>query len=246
MSERKLPTIPLFGLQFYSGSKSSLIDQIHILLDQKLGLPLIIFTPNPEQIVQLKGDTQFAGNLQKADVLLPDGAGIVLTAKLKGHKLERLAGIDLMQEVFTSFRNEEKAVIGGRYNPGKIGELSAYEWHKGYEDIRTPQPEEESSVRAWLKEKKPLILFVAFGAPWQEQWVIAHHNLLKESGVKVVMVIGGAFDVLSGRLQRAPKWMQNLNLEWLYRLLQEPWRWKRQLRLVAFLPLMVQEILQKK
>ena len=82
---------------------------------------------------------------------------------------------------------------------------------------------------------KPSIILVAFGAPWQEQWVVNHREFLEKNKVKLVMVVGGAIDMLTGKVQRAPKFVQQLQLEWLFRLIQQPWRWKRQLRLIQFI-----------
>jgi N-acetylglucosaminyldiphosphoundecaprenol N-acetyl-beta-D-mannosaminyltransferase len=84
---------------------------------------------------------------------------------------------------------------------------------------------------ARIKQESPDLLFVALGAPRQEQWIARH---LPELPVSLAMGVGGSFDVLSGRVKRAPEVWQKLNLEWLYRLLSQPKRWRRQLLLPQF------------
>lgn len=84
----------------------------------------------------------------------------------------------------------------------------------------------------FLKEKISVdILFVALGAPKQEMWM---HENWKDINAKAVMGVGGAFDYVSGKVVRAPKWMRKVGLEWLYRLVRQPWRWSRQLSLLEF------------
>jgi len=88
----------------------------------------------------------------------------------------------------------------------------------------------------------PDILFVAYGAPAQDLWITRNLNRL---GVPVAMGVGGAFDFIAGRAQRAPRWVQRLGLEWLHRLIHQPWRWRRMLALPKFVWLVMQECLTK-
>lgn len=115
-------------------------------------------------------------------------------------------------------------------------------WLPAYQDIRNATSEEETFVAQVLKTLQPEIVFVAFGAPYQEQWVVEHKALLESNDVKICMVVGGAFDVILGKLSRAPLLMQKLGFEWLFRLLQEPHRWKRQLKLLTFVKLVIKEL----
>lgn len=116
-------------------------------------------------------------------------------------------------------------------------------WYEGYLNVSVPTKQETKNIEAVIKKIQPDIVFVAFGAPHQEEWVQENYNLLKSAGVQLVMVVGGAFDMLLGKLPRAPKWMRKIGLEWLFRLAKEPWRWRRQLKLLKFLKLLVQEVL---
>ena len=126
---------------------------------------------------------------------------------------------------------------------GKLAKKLQLQWLEGYENVNKPTEKEEQVVRQTLQQLKPKLVLVAFGAPQQEQWVIEHSDLLKKAGTKVAMVVGGSFDVLFGRLKRAPLWMRAIGLEWLYRLLQEPKRWRRQLALLNFMKLVFKEII---
>jgi len=244
----------LFQFTFYSESIGILVDQYIdrvIKSDREQhALPLIIFTPNPEQIMMAQNDAEFASALSSADLLIPDGVGILAASKLlafvgKGKALhQRVSGIDLFQALVAHFVETKAVVIGGRSDTASATTPSSLSvgkrtlpWLAGYEDVQHPTNQEERAVEAFLKSEKPKMVFVAFGAPHQEYWSLRHKALLNTLGVKVVLVIGGSVDVVSGKLKRAPKLLRSLGLEWLFRLIQEPWRWKRQLSLVRFLGL---------
>lgn len=244
----------LFQFTFYSESKHTLVHQYIdrvIKSNNKMDAqPLVIFTPNPEQIMMAQNDAEFASALSSADLLIPDGVGLVAASRLlafvgKGKALhQRVSGIDLFQALVAHFAETKAVVIGGRSDAVSATTPSALSvgkrtlpWLSGYENVQHPTNEEERAVEAFLKAQKPKMVFVAFGAPFQEYWSLRHKALLQKLGVKVVLVIGGSVDVVSGKLKRAPKLLRSLGLEWLFRLIQEPWRWKRQLSLVRFLGL---------
>ena len=92
-----------------------------------------------------------------------------------------------------------------------------------------------------IKQIKPRLVFVALGAPTQELWIAQHRNLLRKNNVEIAMAVGGSFDYLLNKVPRAPRWMQKLGLEWLFRLIIEPWRIKRQLRLIGFIALTIKK-----
>ncbi|MBP9781340.1 WecB/TagA/CpsF family glycosyltransferase, partial [Candidatus Woesebacteria bacterium] len=199
------------------------------------------------------------------DLVLPDGEGIVLASRLlstqtKGIKIaERLAGVEIVAELLSQSHPKYAPilVIGGRgYQDSKIkvdsGKFSFREvmnltelavdssnkhlfWLPAYEDAKHPTASEEALVENVIKRLRPKLVFVALGAPQQEFWVAKHKKLLKDAGVRVAMVVGGAFDMLTGKVSRAPEILRQLKLEWLWRLIQEPSRWRRQLALVSFI-----------
>lgn len=185
--------------------------------------------------------------------------------------VERLAGVEVVIELISlsSLKHRPMLVIGGRgYQDSKIGvdsnQLRFQEiqklvdfmpklktnniifWLPAYEDAEQPNPGEEELVEGLIKKLKPKLVFVALGAPQQEFWVAQHKQLLKDSGVKIAMVVGGAFDMLTGKVSRAPRLMRQLKLEWFWRLLQEPSRWRRQLALISFLQIVFYQILARR
>jgi len=228
-------------LPLASISLSSLLKKIDSQVNEQNSL-LKVFTPNAEQFVQADENPKFVQTLQQADILLPDGMGLVwgnnfLARRGKAQAVqERIAGVDVVRELVAR-KKYRILLIGGRDYAQQLPEK--VEWTPGFVDKNNPTAEESAQIQQKVKEFKPQIVFVAFGAPFQEQWVIDNQAWLEKAGVKVVMVVGGAFEMLTGRLKRAPEIMQKLGLEWLYRLIQEPWRWKRQLRLVKFFRLVV-------
>ena len=230
----------------------------------------VVYTPNPEQIVLATQDRSFAKVLSDADYCIADGIGLVAASRLLSlvgkatTTPTHIPGVDLAKKLLhQAEENSLKVmVIGGMSYSGKSyknwaireiksgSEPSTYQnsgktlwWTHGYADAQHPTAAEERHVAASIELVKPDILFVAFGAPLQEQWVSEHRAFLRKNSVGLVMVVGGAFDMLLGSVRRAPLVMRKLGLEWLFRLIQEPWRWKRQLRLVTFVRLVVRDVL---
>lgn len=260
----KLKSNTLFNYSFVNVSKHTLINQyIERYINSDSGTyqqPLTIFTPNPEQIMLAEQRSDFAAALRQADILIPDGVGIVLASQLlalrqKAQPLTaRLTGIDVTRGLLEKFPNAKVVVIGGRRSDG--GDVSeAQTIHltgslegrtvrvlAGYQNIKAPTKKEADAVEAFLKKEQPDVVLVALGAPFQEMWTLQQLPFLAEHQVKVVMVVGGAIDVLSGKLHRAPHLWQALGLEWLFRLFQEPWRWRRQLKLISFIRLTLREL----
>jgi N-acetylglucosaminyldiphosphoundecaprenol N-acetyl-beta-D-mannosaminyltransferase len=97
--------------------------------------------------------------------------------------------------------------------------------------VGTPADADAPQIIAHIRAARPDILFVAYGAPKQDLWIGKHREAL---GVPAMMGVGGSFDFIVGVQKRAPRWVQRLNLEWLFRLLTQPWRWRRQLALPRF------------
>ncbi|HCR81593.1 MAG: Glycosyl transferase, WecB/TagA/CpsF family [Candidatus Pacebacteria bacterium GW2011_GWA1_46_10] len=257
-------TVLLFKTPIFSRPKSQLLKWLQHSV-YRTQSPQVLFTPNPEQLVLARKNPHFQRLLQQADVLIPDGIGLVWASRWlklfgRGEAIsERIAGIDLAVDLLEWAKKERWRVLllggkgyhqaGGRRveliaNGNSTGKLRL-QWLMGYENVSRPTKSEETMVVATLTKLKPQLVLVAFGAPQQERWVIEHFNLLKKSRAKIVMVVGGSFDTLFGKLKRAPWWLRGLGLEWLYRLVQEPARWRRQLALLKFIGLTLREPLRK-
>jgi len=202
----------------------------------------MVVTPNPEFLVTAHRDTDFRFILNKADLAIPDGVGIILASRLMGYEMkERVAGVDLVDGVcrYSEENGLRVMFFGGRGNVaertyecliGKYSKLSGT-FLPGPNDIEYLSDEEKEHILTLISESKPDVLFVAFGAPKQEKWI---YQNLREISAKVTIGVGGAFDMISGKVPRAPITLRKFGLEWLWRLVQEPWRWKRQLRLFRF------------
>lgn len=197
-----------------------------------------ICTPNPEIVMEAQQDKELMKILREADLVVPDGIGVVWASRYSEILLtERVAGYDLTQNIFSRIagKNETVYFFGGA--PGVVSNaarqmkkvypgLKIVGGHNGYFDA-----EEEKKIIADIKRLSPSILLVGLGAPKQEKWIYEH---LEEVGAKVAIGVGGSFDVMAGNVKRAPKLFRKLGLEWFYRLITQPTRWRRMMRLPKF------------
>ena len=202
---------------------------------------------NPHQVVTAKAEIIYQANrnekmrnvINQAQMVTADGSGVVWASKQLGRPLrQRVTGIDLVNSICEqSARKGWKLYILGSA-PGvaataavnirqKFPGCNIVGTHHGYFNAK-----EEKQIVAELLQLQPDVLFVALGAPKQEYWIAEHMAQLQ---IPVSMGIGGSMDVLSGNVKRAPRWMQKMSLEWLYRLLIQPTRFKRVLALPKFM-----------
>jgi N-acetylglucosaminyldiphosphoundecaprenol N-acetyl-beta-D-mannosaminyltransferase len=208
-----------------------------------------VTTPNPEFVMRARCDSAFRRVLQESWLNVPDGVGLLLAAWLQGRPLrEQVRGTDLIEALA-----RHGAPHGWRFfflgaAPG-VAELAAArlaERHPGLVVAGTysgsPRPEDDTATVAAVQAAAPIdILLVAYGAPGQDLWISRN---LPRLDVRVAIGVGGAFDFLSGRVRRAPAWMRRAGLEWLYRLIRQPWRWRRQRVLPVFAVLAAAEALR--
>lgn len=252
------------GYKITSIPKDQLLKNLFSQVDSGEKLKTV-FTPNPEQLVLAKSYSWFEKFLGKSDILLPDGMGIVIGSQIlsafgKGEPiLQRIAGVDVVSELLANMPRKTILIIGGRNYSGceymdwkVVGPGSSKKtnkknkvlyWNEAFLNAVQPTTQEKKQLESYCAAIKPDIVFVALGAPQQEKWVIENKAFLQSIGVKLVMAVGGSFDILFGKISRAPKWMQQIGLEWLFRLYKEPWRWRRQVNLLVFLKMVVQEAL---
>jgi N-acetylglucosaminyldiphosphoundecaprenol N-acetyl-beta-D-mannosaminyltransferase len=210
------------------------------------GISTHAVTMNSEMVMQAKHHPQLAEILQGAELVAADGAGVTLALKLHGIDQQRCAGIDLGEELLQAASNRGAscpvAFYGGKpevlrqavtFWQQQLPGLSIVVQQHGYSSA-----DEQQDLLADLKLYQPKIILVALGIPRQEIWINQHRHLCPHS---IWVGVGGSFDVWSGTKQRAPRVMQELNLEWLYRFAQEPSRWRRMLALPSFAHLAIQE-----
>lgn len=233
-----LPSVQILGVKVTTASESKILEYIehHIKSSHK---KLFITTPNPEIIMYARSHPEFKKMLNEADLALADGVGVTIGGYILGKgKIPRITGTDMVKKLCreTSKNAESIGFFGGR---GDVAEKTAECLQKKYSGL-TVKYADEIWDEAKLKGKSIDILFVAMGYPKQEKWI---YENLKDIPVKVAMGVGGAFDFISGKTPRAPQFLQKVGLEWLYRLIRQPWRWKRQLALISFTFLVLQESL---
>lgn len=180
-----------------------------------------IVTPNPEIVVMAQQDEDLKNILNNADLAIPDGVGLKLTTDIVCHT----PGVDLMEELIKLAADQGFTVgfLGGKEG---IAAKTAECLLRKYPKLKVTFAQSGGQI-----DQQCDLLFVALGAPKQEKWIAKN---LDKSPVRVAMGVGGALDYLSGQVPRAPKWLRSLGLEWLFRLIIQPWRIKRQLTLVHF------------
>ncbi|MGC9359524.1 MAG: WecB/TagA/CpsF family glycosyltransferase [Anaerolineae bacterium] len=202
------------------------------------GRPHQVVTVNPEFVMAAQQDAAFRVTLGEADLAVPDGAGLLWASRVLGKPLrERVAGSDLVPRLAElSARHGYRLYLLGSA-PGiaeRTADVLASE-HPGVVIVGTyagsPAPDEEDAIVARIRAAAPHVLLVAYGAPKQDLWI---RRNLSRLAVPVCMGVGGAFDFVAGVTHRAPIWMRRAGLEWLHRLIHEPWRWRRMLALPRF------------
>jgi len=204
------------------------------------GKPHIAITANPLMINHAVRDACLMEVFKNAGLVVADGIGVVLAARLWGVKLERLPGIDLIYMLLPLLCEKKYGIYmlgAGKEVIEKAAENICREFpginitgsHHGY--FVSGSPEEKEIINE-IKSARPHLLLVGLNTPFQEKWIYSH---LAELGVPACMGVGGSFDVISGRLKRAPLWMRKTGLEWLYRGLAETWRIKRLVQLPVFM-----------
>ncbi|MEO8610453.1 MAG: WecB/TagA/CpsF family glycosyltransferase [Chloroflexota bacterium] len=197
-----------------------------------------VCTINPEFMMIARQDVNFGNILNRADLCVPDGVGLLWAARQRKTPLpERVTGSDGVPMIA-----EHAALNGWRLfflgaAPG-VANKAAEILRAKYPNLEivgvysgSPAPDEEDAIVERINQSKADILFVAYGAPEQDKWIARNLPRLK---VKMAMGIGGAFDFIAGVVPRAPLWMQRIGLEWLFRLYLQPWRIWRMLRLPRF------------
>lgn len=225
----------VMGVGFDNVTMDEALEQAQALMAQP-GASYVV-TPNAEIVYEAMHDEELCKLINGADLVLPDGAGVVLASKLLKTPLkEKVAGVDFADNLLEVLaRTGGSAYLLGS-KPG-VAELAAEKMlakHPGLTicGMADGYFKDEVQVVAKINEAKPDFLFVCLGAPKQELFMVNHQQELE---VKLMAGLGGSLDSFAGTVKRAPKWMIRLSLEWLYRLIKEPKRFKRMLRLPKFL-----------
>lgn len=242
----------ILGITISSKTKFTVLEKILLYIEKPTGF-LHIVSLNPENMVVATEDDLFKRVIETAQMKIVDGIGVVLAGRWLGVEVgERVTGVGLMEDLLkiASDRRLRVLMIGGKENLAlQLAQCyndqfpkAKFKGLQGMENIQNPGIDEEDKIFSIVADYKPHLVFVAFGSPYQELWIDCHK---KEFNKCVVMGVGGAFDYLSGNIARSPVFIQKIGLEWLYRLISQPWRWRRQMRLIKFIWLIIKQKLKK-
>lgn len=225
----------IMGLQFDNITMEEALDAAKALLQGEHAARVV--TPNAEIAYEALHDENMRTLLNSAELMLPDGAGVVLASKiLKTPLRQKVAGVDFADGLLGVLETTGQSLYLLGSKPG-IGELAAQKMMQKHPKLRIAGIadgyfQDEAPVIDKINASGADVLFVCLGAPKQEQFMARHQKALH---VKLMAGLGGTLDSFAGTVKRAPKWMIRLNLEWLYRLIKEPKRFIRMLRLPKYL-----------
>lgn len=202
------------------------------------GLGAHVVTLNAEMAMQGECNPALADVIHTADLVIPDGAGVVLYLRLRGKRTKRCPGIELAESLLRQLATREESepvfFFGGA--PG-VALVAAENWQRRLKGLAIASQHgylstaEAEELRQTLRDLQPRLIFVGLGVPRQEFWIAEHRHLCPEA---IWIGVGGSLDIWAGTKTRAPAWLRDHHLEWLYRLYQEPWRWRRMLVLPKF------------
>ena len=227
--------IDVMGVSFDNVTMKEALQQAQEMLARP-GADYVV-TPNSEIVYEAMHSEELRELLNGASLVLPDGAGVVLGAKILGTPLkEKVAGVEFADGVLDLLAKNGGSVYLLGSKPG-VAELAAekmLEKHPGLTvaGLADGYFREEAPVIEKINAANADVLFVCLGAPKQERFMKEHRDVLN---VRLMAGLGGTLDAFAGTVKRAPRWMIRCSLEWLYRLIQEPKRFKRMLRLPKFI-----------
>ncbi len=237
----------ILGIDFTNAKEGEVLEYILQSLEKDVKR-YCIFTPNPEILMLADSSLEYKNIVNSAKIALPDGIGVMIAGKLMGKELkQRIQGVDFVKSLCRAIA--EKPITVGFLGAGPgIAEKTAECLVKKFPNLKVVFTErgnpDDKTVQIIKDLKKEIdILFVAFGSPKQEFWINENLNKLP---VKIAIGVGGAFDLISGKIKRAPLWVQKVGLEWLFRLIIQPWRAKRQFALIKFAFLVLKDSLNKR
>ncbi|MDO5717308.1 MAG: WecB/TagA/CpsF family glycosyltransferase, partial [Tissierellia bacterium] len=237
--------IRIFGVEIFNINFQEASHLIGEFL--KVNKPHCIFTPNTEIVMAARKSQELKELINSGDLVIPDGIGLIYGSRIRKRPLkERVTGYDLSMDMIEKAvkNNYSLYFLGGRPTVAekaadnlrkKFPEINIVGTHHGYfKGVHSDEidHEEEKEIIEEINRLKPDIIFVGLGFPKQEKWINYHY---KELNTRIIIGNGGVLDVLAGEAKRAPDIFIKLNLEWFYRLLQNPSRLKRQMAIPKFL-----------
>jgi N-acetylglucosaminyldiphosphoundecaprenol N-acetyl-beta-D-mannosaminyltransferase len=230
-----LQRVNILGVPFVNTTKAQFVEQLdqHMQRQEKA----FVVTANPEIVMKTIEDEQYRNVIEKATYITADGIGVVKAAQLLNKPIpERVTGYDTMVELLKLAEQKGYSIylLGGQQET----------LEKAVQNIQSAHPSiniagshngffdwDKNDIPKEIAAAKPDLVFVALGVPKQENWIAGNLSQFEKG---VFMGVGGSFDVIAGTVERAPEAWQKANLEWLYRLIKQPSRWKRMLALPRF------------
>ena len=228
----------VMGVKFPKMTLDQTIEVLTDVIEEKRSELFHVITVNPEIVIACQKDTSLRSIVDQAGLITADGIGIVMVSRLKGGSLpERVTGYDTLLRLLDSgnqkkwsfyflgadpITNEKVSEVISKKYP----DLSILGRHHGFFN-----QDEEGKIVEEIASLNPDILVVALGAPYAERWI---HKYKPRLNAKIAIGVGGSLDVIAGKVKETPESWKKLNIEWLYRLIQQPSRWKRQLILPRF------------
>lgn len=227
--------IKILDVPFINTTRAAFIQTLQNRIEKKE--KTFVVTANPEIVMHTLEDSEYKKTLEKADFITADGIGIVKAAQITGQPLpERVSGFDIMMDLL-EVANEKKYRVFFLGAADHVLQETLAKVESDYPGIQIAGAQngffdwKDPVLPQMIKDAKPDLVFVALGFPRQENWIGGHIGHFNQG---VFIGIGGSFDVFSGNVKRAPEALQKLNLEWFYRLVKQPSRWKRMLVLPRF------------
>ncbi|MCX6345137.1 MAG: WecB/TagA/CpsF family glycosyltransferase [Armatimonadetes bacterium] len=238
-----VPSISLLGVKVHRVTMAMTIEAIRGFIAS--GKPHMIVTADASMIAMAQSDSELKEIVNAADLVTPDGSGLIKGAKILGTPLvERVSGVDICRKMCAMSAEMGFSVFFLGSEPG-IAEAAAENLQKQFPGMRVAgtqhgyfKPDQDAEIVTLVRESGAGVLLAGMGIPRQEKWIKKHLN---ELGVCVAMGVGGSMDIFSGKIKRAPVWMQNHGLEWIYRLCQDPSKIKKVAILPKFLLMVVKE-----
>lgn len=231
----------ILGVNFDTYDRKQALEQLIEFLKEDKNH--ILITPNPEIVLEAKKNEKLMKIINNADLVVPDGIGVVISSKLNKIKItERVAGYDLVLSLFNYIKDKNYTVyfLGSGIGVAEIAKTKIQEKYSGIKIVGTHNGYFDSSnenlIIDEIKSLKPDILLVGLGCPKQELWASKYKEILP---VKLMCCCGGSLDAMAMKVKRAPDIFIKLNLEWFYRLIKQPSRFFRMLRLPLFMLLVL-------
>ncbi|MGF1496635.1 MAG: WecB/TagA/CpsF family glycosyltransferase [Elainellaceae cyanobacterium] len=198
-----------------------------------------VVTLNAEMAMQAEKNPALAAIIHQAELVVPDGAGVVLYLRLRRQQIRRCPGIELAADLlhYIGSRSPQSTLFFYGGAPS-VAQQAAQHWQQQVPSLDLVgvqhgylSTDEQRQLDQQLQESQPAVILVGLGVPRQEFWIAEHRHLCPQA---IWIGVGGSFDIWAGIKTRAPAWLRNNHLEWTYRLYKEPWRWRRMLSLPQF------------